>query len=82
MISCRELVKPLIIIFKEANPAQIKNYRELTVSPFLFPILDRIQVSPISVESKLALARPTSLKPYSFCRSLHKVVCDRHHCHR
>lgn len=34
MISCRERVKPLIIIFKEANPAQIKNYTGLAVFPF------------------------------------------------
>lgn len=58
MISCREWVKPLIIIFKEVNQNQIKNYGGLAVFPFLLPILERIQVSLISAESKLAPPRP------------------------
>ena len=82
MISCREWVKPLIIIFKEVNQNQIKNYGRLTVFLFLLPILDRIQVSLISVESKLAPARPTSGKPYSFCTSFCTVVYDCHDCHK
>lgn len=75
-------MKPLIIIFKEVNQNQIKNYGGLAVFPFLLPILDRIQVSLISAESKSAPARPTSGKPYSFCTSLCTVVCDCHRCHK
>lgn len=82
MISCRDWVKPLIIIFKEVNQNQSKNYGGPTVFPFLLPILDRIRVSLISVESKLAPARPTSGKPYSFHTSLCTVVYDCHRCHK
>lgn len=70
MNSCRERGKPLIIIFKGVNQTQVKNYGGLTVFLFLLPVLDRIQVSVISAESKLAPASPTCGKPQSLCTNL------------
>lgn len=77
MISCRERVKPLIIIFKDVNQTQVKNYGGLTLFLFLLPVLDRIQVSVISAESKLAPARTTCGKPQSFGTNLFATTATR-----
>lgn len=77
MISRRERVKPLIIIFKDVNQTQVKNYGGPTIFLFLLPVLDRIQVSVISAESKLAPARTKHVWKATVLR--YKPLC--HHCH-